>query len=132
VPAWAANSVPLADLFEFLVNLEPFGFEHFDEAGRYRATEGGLTIDPSGWVLKADGSATLFTFPDEEGLMNGLAGLPDSYACFAGYLATYSYGTSQSCLGASQVSALQNGTIGIADAFAALAGEMHFTTRSAQ
>ena len=40
--------------------------------------------------------------------------------------------TSEACLGASQVQALQAGTIGLAEAFAGLAGEPHFTQRRAQ
>jgi hypothetical protein len=110
-----------------------FGFEHYDEGGRYRQTEGSppLPIDSSAHVPNLDGSA-LFTFADEEGLVTGLATQPVSYQCFAGYLSTYAFGTGESCLGASKVSALQSGSIGIAEAFAALAAEPHFTQRSSQ
>jgi hypothetical protein len=108
-----------------------FGFEHYDEGGRYRISEGGLPIDSSAAVPNLDGSA-LFTFADEEGLVTGLAAQPVSYQCFVAYLATYAFGSGEACLGASKVSALQSGSIGIAAAFAALAAEPHFTQRSSQ
>jgi hypothetical protein len=106
-----------------------FGFEHYDEGGRYRQTEAGLPIDSSGAVPNPDGTA-LFSFPDQEGLASGLAAQPVSYRCFAGYLATYAFGTGETCLGAGKIAALQAGTIGIAEAFANLAGEPHFIQRS--
>jgi hypothetical protein len=106
-----------------------FGFEHYDEGGKYRDNESGLPIDTSGAVPNPDGTP-LFSFADEEGLVTGLAAQPVSYQCFAGYLATYAFGTAETCLGASKVTALQTGSIGIADAFAALAGEPHFTQRA--
>ena len=108
-----------------------FGFEHFDEGGRYRATEGGLTIDTVSAVPKSDGTA-LFQFQDQETLAQGLAQEGVVYQCFAAYLATYAFGTGDSCLGASRVDDLKAGKIGIADFYAALASEPHFTQRAAQ
>jgi hypothetical protein len=108
-----------------------FGFEHYDQAGFYRQDEGGLPIDSSAAVPNPDGS-TLFSFSDEESLVTGLAAQAISYQCFAGYLSTYAFGTSEACLGSGQVGALQSGSIGIVDAFAALAAEPHFTQRSSQ
>jgi hypothetical protein len=107
-----------------------FGFEHYDEGGRYRTTEGGLPVNSAAWVPNLDGSM-LFTFADQEGLVTGLAGVQESYECFAGYMATYAFGTDESCIGASKVADLQSGAIGIAGAYAALAGEPHFTKRAA-
>jgi hypothetical protein len=107
-----------------------FGFEHYDEGGRYRETEGGLAIDSSGSVSK--GGSVLFSFNGQEELANGLANLPVGHQCMAAYLATYAFGSSESCLGSSKVPDLQSGAIGIAEAFAQLAAEPHFTKRNAQ
>ena len=52
--------------------------------------------------------------------------------CFSAYVATYAFGTVESCLGQSKAAALQAGTIGFVDALAALASEPHFTKRKAQ
>jgi hypothetical protein len=108
-----------------------FGFEHYDEGGRYRQDESGLPIDTSAAVPNPDGSV-LFAFSGEEDLMKGLAAQGASYQCFAGYLSTYAFGTAEACLGSSQVAALQSGNIGIADAFARLAAEPHFAQRASQ
>jgi len=108
-----------------------FGFEHFDEGGRYRETESGLAINTVSDVPKADGSA-LFQFKDQESLAQGLAQEPVVSQCFAAYLATYAFGTGDSCLGATHVPELTAGTLGIADFYAALASEPHFTRRAAQ
>jgi hypothetical protein len=107
-----------------------YGFEHFDEAGRYRATENGLTIDPTGTVTSRDGEQTPYTSQEE--LAQTLADLPEVQECFAAYLATYAFGTTTACLGVGQVDALQAGAVSVADAFAGLAGEPHFATRLAQ
>lgn len=108
-----------------------FAFEHFDEGGRYREKEGGLTIDASGAVKNADGTA-LFSFTSQEELATNLAQQPVAYQCLAGYLATYAFGTDEGCLGSGKVADLQAGKIGIAEAFAQLAVEPHFTRRNAQ
>lgn len=108
-----------------------FGFEHFDEGGRYRETEQGLTIDATGSVLDAAGNE-LFAFDGQEQLMQMLAEQDIVYQCFSAYLATYAFGSAQSCLGPSQAESLQAGTLSISQAFAALASEPHFTQRTAQ
>jgi hypothetical protein len=108
-----------------------FGFEHFDEAGRYRADEGGLPIDSASNVPGPD-LTPLFQFADEEGLVQGLAQQPLVFQCFTGYLATYAFGTPESCLGAAKLADLVSGAIGISDYFASLAAEPHFTRRSAE
>jgi len=108
-----------------------FGFEHFDEAGRYRDQEFGMPIDSKSHVPEVDRSIA-FEFDDQEGLMNGLADRLDVYQCFANYLATYAFGTNEACLGTSQVEQLKNGSVGIRDAFAHLATEPHFSQRTAQ
>jgi hypothetical protein len=108
-----------------------FGFEHFDEAGRYRDMQGGEAIDSAATVPGPDGNP-LFSFKTQEELVTGLANQPVAYQCFSAYLATYAFGSTESCLGPSNVSGLQAGTIGVVDALAALAAEPHFTQRKAQ
>jgi hypothetical protein len=105
-----------------------FGFEHFDEVGRYRADENGLPIDASGEVAGPTGEP-LFAFTSQEELAQGLASQKISHQCFSAYLALYAFGTSQKCLGASSADALFAGSKGITQAFADLAAEPHFTTR---
>lgn len=107
-----------------------FSFENFDEAGRYRTMEGSLPIDASGSARTPSG--TTITFNGLEELALGLAADSAVNECFAAYLATYAFGTSEACLGSSQVPALQAHEIGILEAFARLAGEPHFTRRNAQ
>jgi hypothetical protein len=108
-----------------------FGFEHFDEAGRYRDQEFGMPVDSKSHVPEVDRSVA-FEFDDQEGLMTGLADRIEVYQCFANYLATYAFGTNDACLGTSQVENMKNGTVGIRDAFASLATEPHFSQRSSQ
>jgi len=107
-----------------------FGFEHFDEGGRYRTKEGTYDVNSSATAIAADGSQMMFT--DEESLMSALVAQPVIHECMAAYLATFSYGTNDACLGSDQVPDLQSGKIGIAEAFANLASEPHFATRDPQ
>lgn len=108
-----------------------FGFEHFDEGGRYREKEDGLTIDATGTVTKGDGT-TLFSFDGQEDLVTKLANQPLIHQCAAAYLATFAFGSEEACMGASRVADLQAGTIGLAEAFTQLAAEPHFTRRNVQ
>ena len=105
-----------------------FGFEHFDEAGRYREQEVGFPVDSASHVPAKDNSV-LFEFASQEELMTKLAEQPELYQCLVGRLATYAFGLAQPCLGAGQVKNLQQGKAGIAEAFAGLAAEPHFTRR---
>jgi hypothetical protein len=106
-----------------------FGFEHFDEAGRYREQEIGLPIDAASHVPAEDGSV-LFEFASQEELMTKLSEQPELYQCLTGRLATYAFGMGQACLGAGQVENLRQGKVGIAEAFASLAAEPHFMRRT--
>jgi len=106
-----------------------FGFEHFDEGGRYRLKEGNYDVNSSATAVASDGSQIMFT--DEESLMSALVAQPVIHECMAAYLATFSYGTNDACLGSDQVQDLQSGKIGIVDAFARLAAEPHFSQRNA-
>lgn len=109
-----------------------FGFEHFNEAGQYRETESGLTIDASGTYTPSIAGAQTFSFAGQEDLATALAQIPEAQQCVASYLATYAFGTGQACLGASAVPDLQSGKIGLVDAFVNLASEPHFQTRDLQ
>jgi hypothetical protein len=105
-----------------------FGFEHFDEVGRYRADEVGLPVDASGEVMGPTGQP-LFAFDSQETLVAGLADQQAVYQCFSAYLALYAFGSPQSCLGPSSSDELFAGTKGITRAFADLTTEPHFTQR---
>lgn len=107
-----------------------FGFEHFDEGGRYRTKEGTYPIDSAASAKAPDG--TTLSFNDEQDLMTAALTEPVVHQCLAAYLATYAYGSDEDCLGATAVPDLQSGKIGIAEAFARLATEPHFTTRASQ
>jgi hypothetical protein len=108
-----------------------FGSEHFDEGGRYRENEAGLTIDATGEV-PTPGGAALFQFTSQEELAQGLAEQDVVYQCFAAHLATYAFGSGEACLGASRIPDLRSGTLGIADYYASLAAAPHFSRRAAQ
>jgi hypothetical protein len=107
-----------------------FAFEHFDEGGRYRPDEDGMAIDPTGFLTSAAGEQV--NFASQEELATTLAGLPEVQQCFAAYLGTFAFGTSQACLASKAVPEMQAGTMSVVDAFASLAGEPHFTSRTAQ
>lgn len=106
-----------------------FGFEHFDEGGRYRTDESGLTIDASATVTDFDGNV-LFSFDGQEDLMAKLSELPVVHRCFSAYLAAYAFGSTQACLGSNNAAELEAGSIGIAQAFAELAAAPHFSRRT--
>lgn len=108
-----------------------FGFEHFDEGGRYRETESGLPIDTASNVPDKTGAA-LFQFKSQEELAQGLAEQDVVYQCFAAYLATYAFGSSEACLGASRIPDLRSGTLGISDYYTSLAAAPHFSQRTSQ
>jgi Protein of unknown function (DUF1588)/Protein of unknown function (DUF1592)/Protein of unknown function (DUF1595)/Protein of unknown function (DUF1587) len=108
-----------------------FGFEHYDEGGRFRNDESGLAINSASRVPDPnDVSATLFSFAGQEDLVTGLADQAVIQQCIAAYMATYAFGSGEACIGASQVPALQAGSVGLADAFIQLAAEPHFTRRN--
>jgi hypothetical protein len=111
-----------------------FGFENFDEGGRFRSYEGtkapGLPVNADSNVPNPSGMGNMFHFHDQEELVQGLAKQETVYQCFAAYLATYAFGTGESCLGSAQVPDFYANKIGIAELFANLAAAPHFTTRS--
>ena len=114
-------------------NFDPigFGFEAFDEGGRFRTQENGETIDASG-NIPSETDAPETPFNTQEELAQALAAQPETGECFAAYLATFAYGSAEACLGTSKAGALHDGTATILDAFVGLAAEKHFTERNPQ
>lgn len=104
-----------------------FGFEHFDEAGRYRDTEGGLPINSSG-TLKQDGKE-VFSYSGLDELASNLATQPGVGACASGYVSAFTYANTVACLGEARRAEFVSGSIGFLEYFASLAGEPSFTRR---
>lgn len=109
-----------------------FGFEHFDEVGRYRDTEGGLPVDSASYVPSADGSGHLFEFQNLEELAQGLAAQKVPYECTTGYLSTYVFGAPEACLGEGKRGAFIDREASFVDYLASLAAEPHFSQRRLQ
>jgi hypothetical protein len=108
-----------------------FGFEHYDEVGRYREQEGGLPIDPSGYVLGSDGQSKT-TFTDGRDLATQLANDPAVTDCVSGLMSAYVYagGGGVSCLAETARSNLAAGKFGLIEYLAQLATEPQFSERS--
>jgi hypothetical protein len=105
-----------------------FGFEHFDQAGRYREREGNLDIDARSQVNQ--GGEVLFEFNGQEDLMTQLVEEPIVSQCLSGYVTTFAFGEALSCAGETQRAAFMAGEIGFVDYLASLAAEPHFRQRS--
>jgi hypothetical protein len=105
-----------------------FGFEHFDEAGRYRDLDGTLPIDTASHVN--DDGEQLFEFDGQEDLMTQLVEEPVVAQCLSGYMATFAFGEALSCAGEGQRQAFMQGEIGFVDYLASLAAEPRFTQRA--
>lgn len=104
-----------------------FGFEHFDEAGRYRENEGGSTIDAKSYVPYL--GETLFEFDGQEDLVRQLSEEPLIHQCLSGYLTAYAFGEPVSCSGETKRGQFVDGSIGVVDYLASLAAEPHFSER---
>jgi len=105
-----------------------FGFEHFDESGRYRDTDQNKPVNAKSFVPQ-DGE-TLFEFDGEEDLMTQLVEQPLVHQCVSSYMTTYAFGEQLDCSGESRRADFINGKIGFIDYLASLAGEPHFTQRT--
>ena len=105
-----------------------FGFEHYDEVGRYRELDGGLPIDSASYVPD-DGDGHLFDFANQEELAQGLAQQKLPYECTTGYLSTYIYGGPEACLGETKRPAFIAQNLSFLDYLASLASEPHFSQR---
>jgi hypothetical protein len=110
-----------------------FGFEHFDEAGRYRDSDGGLPVDAVSFIPNATNpSEHDLDFASLEELARGLAEQDAAYACVTGYLSTYVHGAADACLGEAKRPAFKTGEAGFIDYLASLAAEPHFRMRRKQ
>jgi hypothetical protein len=105
-----------------------FGFEHFDESGRYRALDQGQPVNAKSFVPQ--NGETLFEFDGEEDLMTQLVEQPLVHECVSSYMTTYAFGEQLDCSGESRRADFINGKIGFIDYLASLAGEPHFTQRA--
>jgi uncharacterized protein DUF1588/uncharacterized protein DUF1592/uncharacterized protein DUF1595/uncharacterized protein DUF1587 len=98
-----------------------FGFEHYDEAGRYREQEVGLPINSSStW---ADGPTELFKFAGLDEMAKNLADQQKVGLCSSGYVNAYAFANSVACLGETRRSEFVAGTLGFIDYYASLAAE---------
>ncbi|WP_437284902.1 DUF1592 domain-containing protein [Sorangium sp. So ce406] len=109
---------------------DPTGFalEHFDETGRYRADEGGLAIDDSGYIAVAGEERPVV---GARGLAETLAATPEVTECVSKLGSTYTYGGalgSECAIGEVQ-QGLMSGEIGLLEFFARLAGTEHMRAR---
>jgi hypothetical protein len=107
-----------------------FAFEHFDQAGRYRADEGGLPIVTTGHLPKPSESVT---FDGEAQLAMTLATTPQVANCVGGLLESFVYGGAggQVCLAADARQKLIGGQIGLLEFIAQLAAAPNFGNRTA-
>lgn len=103
-----------------------FGFEHYDEAGKYRTDEMGLPINSSG-SFQADGEQLTFTGADD--LATELAELEQVGKCASGYVTAFAYANGVPCLAEGRRPAFIAGTLGYVDYLASLASEPTFTRR---
>lgn len=106
-----------------------FGFEQFDEVGRYRATDNGAPVNTVSSVPNGDLKAPLFSFMDLNELARGLANQDEVYVCASGYLTTYAFGVPDECLGETRRAEFLGGNLGFLDYFASLAAEPDFERR---
>jgi hypothetical protein len=106
-----------------------FGFEHFDQVGRYREQDGGLPVDSASYVPTEDGGGKLFEFATQEDLARGLATLDQTYECATGYVSTYVNGAAEGCLAETRRGEFVQRKLGFVDYLASLAAEPHFRQR---
>jgi len=109
-----------------------FGFEHFDETGRYRADEGGLPIDSTGQVLAYPDVTPAFSFDGLNDLSTQLAARPEVADCVSGLAAAYAFAGAggRTCLAEDARAAFARGDLGVLDYFAQLAAAPSFAERA--
>lgn len=105
-----------------------FGFEQFDEAGRYRTLDNGAPIDTVSNVPNPDGTS-LFAFNSLDELAQGLAQQEEAATCASSFLTTYAFGLPDPCLGETRRPEFVAGKLGFLDYFASLAAEPSFERR---
>ena len=93
-------------------NFDPigFGFEHFDEVGRYRADEGGLPINSAAEIPGTD-----IRFSGQEELAQGLASLDQVHLCTSAQLRAYAFGTDEACLAEGARQEFVEGAVGFVE-----------------
>lgn len=104
-----------------------FGFEHYDEAGRYRDQEVGLPINSAGNLT--DAGTELFTFMGLDDLAKNLSEQDKVGLCTSGYVNAYAFANATACLGETRRSEFVAGTLGFIDYYASLAAEPSLTRR---
>lgn len=104
-----------------------FGFEHFDEAGRYREQEQGLPIDSSGSLMQ--GNTPLFSFSGLDELAKNLSEQEKVGLCSSGYVNAYAFANAVACLGETRRAEFVAGKLGFIDYYASLAAEPSLTRR---
>ena len=109
-----------------------YGFENFDEVGRFREQEGGLPVNAVSYVPTEDGQGHLFDFANLEELARGLAAEKLPYQCATAFVSTYINGSTEACLGETKRGAFIDQQLGFVDYFASLAAEPHFVKRELQ
>jgi hypothetical protein len=100
-----------------------YGFEHFDEAGRYRENEQSLAIDASGKVLSSPDGQEVFVFNGLDDLTTQLAGQQDVADCVSGLAAAYAFAGAggRACLAEDARAKFAKGELGVMDYYAELA-----------
>ena len=105
-----------------------FAFEHFDQTGRYRPDESGLTIDASGTVPLTGGGE--ITFDGLTQLAFALSDELDVHACAGDNVERFTFGGEVvGCRDVQLREALVAGEVGLADYFVQLAGADGFARR---
>lgn len=72
-----------------------FGFERYDQLGRYRATENGLDVDESGEVVAINEAALNGPFAGAVELSSRIAGSAQARACLASNWYRYTFGRAE-------------------------------------
>jgi GNAT superfamily N-acetyltransferase len=111
--------------------LDPLGFplEHFDEGGRFRATENGEPIDASGTVVGSAGETLIAIKDGEEELATALAARADVAACAGETLVKFLFAQDRDCLAGDARNDFVDGKIGFLELAAQVAGAPQFSQR---
>ena len=110
-----------------------FGFENYDGFGRYRTTENGSPIDPSGTIYTAGTTGMDVKFANLTELQTYLAGSTDVDNCMIRYWAYYAYGSASWQQDACTYGGIRQeaaaGSYALQDVLKAIVHAPHFTNR---